>query len=97
MMVGYGALRERYTSRVVLDPSLLRVDVAQISGPFRKLENHWRFTALDGHRCEINFSIVFEFHNRILAAVAARSFEKALLRMTEAFETRAAALSRFPA
>ena len=93
MMVGYRGFREKYTSRVTLDPAALTVDVTQESGPFRKLENHWRFTPLEGDRCEVQFAIDFEFRNRLLGAVAGASFEKALIRMTEAFETRAAALS----
>ena len=44
MAVGYGALRERYTSRVTLDRTALTVDVVEIKGPFKQLENHWRFT-----------------------------------------------------
>ncbi len=54
MAVGYGALREKYTSRVILDPAQLSIDVAQTSGPFRQLENHWRFTpAASG--CQFDF------------------------------------------
>lgn len=34
MLVGYRALRERYTSRVVLDRKNLSIDVAQTKGPF---------------------------------------------------------------
>jgi coenzyme Q-binding protein COQ10 len=98
MMVGYKAFREKYTSRVTLDPAALTVDVAQESGPFRKLENHWRFTPVNGaplepEKCEVQFAIDFEFRNRLLGAVAGASFEKALIRMTTAFEARAAALS----
>lgn len=93
MMVGYKAFREKYTSRVVLDPADLTVDVTQAEGPFRKLENHWRFTPLENGQCEVEFSIDFEFRNRLLAAVAGASFEKALLKMTTAFEARAASLS----
>src|SRR6202000_2276916 len=43
MAVGYGALREKYTSRVVLDPAAHTIAVAQTNGPFKVLENHWRF------------------------------------------------------
>ncbi len=93
MMVGYKAFREKYTSRVVLDPAALTVDVTQAEGPFRKLENHWRFTPLEDGRCEVQFAIDFEFRNRLLGAVAGASFEKALLKMTTAFEARAAILS----
>jgi coenzyme Q-binding protein COQ10 len=93
MMVGYKAFREKYTSKVVLDPAQLTVNVTQADGPFRKLENHWRFVPKGPEACEVNFTIDFEFRNRILGAVAGASFGKALMKMTEAFEARAAALS----
>src|SRR5271156_4421430 len=60
MAVGYGALRERYTSEIRLDPAVRRIDVTQIKGPFKQLENHWQFTPA-GEGCEITFSILFEF------------------------------------
>jgi len=93
MMVGYRGFREKYTSKVVLDPQHRTVDVTQTEGPFRKLENHWRFIPAGSEACDVDFAIDFEFRNRILAAVAGAAFEKALLKMTEAFEARAAALS----
>jgi coenzyme Q-binding protein COQ10 len=93
MMVGYKAFREKYTSQVRLDPANLTVDVTQADGPFRKLENHWRFVPKGPEACEVNFAIDFEFRNRILGAVAGAAFGKALMKMTEAFEARAAVLS----
>lgn len=92
MAVGYGALRERYTSRVELDPPSRSIDVVQTDGPFRQLENHWRFVPEESG-CYVHFSIVFEFRNRMLNAVAARAFGRVMLRMTDAFEARARALS----
>ena len=92
MAVGYGALRERYTSDVKLDPVARTVDVVEIKGPFKCLENHWRFTPTDGG-CEVDFSILFEFKSRLLHGVASHAFEKVMLKMTDAFEARAAALS----
>ncbi len=92
MLVGFGALRERYTSRVVLDAAARTIDVVQTDGPFRQLENHWRFTP-EGEGCRVDFSIAFEFENRLLDAVAGKAFELVLLKMTDAFEARARALS----
>lgn len=92
MAVGYGALRERYTSDVTLDPATRRIDVVQIKGPFKCLENHWRFTPKESG-CEVEFSILFEFRSRLLHGVAGRAFEKVMLKMADAFEARAAALS----
>jgi coenzyme Q-binding protein COQ10 len=95
MLVGYGTFREKYTSRVTLDPAARRIDVVQTDGPFRKLENHWRITP-KAEGCEIDFTIDFEFSNRVMAAVAGAAFEKVLLKMSQAFEARAAALSQGP-
>jgi coenzyme Q-binding protein COQ10 len=92
MAVGYGGLRERYTSEVRLDPEARTIDVVEIKGPFKCLENHWRFTPKD-QGCEVAFSIRFEFNSRLLHNVAGKAFEKVLLKMTDAFEARAAALS----
>ena len=98
MAVGYGALRERYTSEVRLDPKARTIDVIEIEGPFKTLENHWRFTPRKdekgGEGCEVAFSIAFEFSNPLLHGVAGRAFEKVMLKMADAFEARAAALSR---
>jgi len=88
MAVGYGALRERYTIDVKLDPAIRRIDVTQIKGPFKTLENHWQFTPREGG-CEIAFSILFEFKSRLLHSVAGAKFEKVMLKMADAFEARA--------
>jgi coenzyme Q-binding protein COQ10 len=93
MAVGYRALRERYTSRVTLDPAARSIDVVAIAGPFHRLENHWRFTP-EASGTRVDFTVAFEFSNRLLQAAAGSAFEKVLLKMTDAFEARAASLSR---
>jgi coenzyme Q-binding protein COQ10 len=93
MAVGYGPFRERYTSKVSLDPTARKIDVVAIKGPFRKLENHWQFTREDPlngkERCRIDFSIAFEFRNPLMQAAARKAFEAVLLKMTDAFVARA--------
>ena len=88
MAVGYGALRERYTSDVRLDPVERRIDVVQTQGPFKQLENHWRFTP-HAEGCEVEFSILFAFRSRLLHSLAGSAFEKVMLKMADAFEARA--------
>ncbi len=66
--------------------------MVETKGPFKCLENHWRFTPTDGG-CEVDFAIFFEFKSRLLHGVAGHAFEKVMLKMTDAFEARAAALS----
>ncbi len=93
MAVGYRTLRERYTSRVVLDPEARTIDVVAIEGPFHCLENHWRFTR-EGDATKVDFRVMFEFANPLLQMAAGSAFEKVLMKMTDAFEARAASLSR---
>ena len=95
MAVGYGALRERYTSRVLLDSTARTIEVAQLDGPFRVLENRWRFTP-EGQGCRIDFSIAYEFKSRLLNTIAGAAFGKVYVKMADAFEARAKALSNQP-
>lgn len=88
MQVGFSALRERYTSRIVLDPESRRIDVRQVRGVFRELENCWRFTA-EGKGCRIDFFVRFEFRSRLLSMVASSAMSLAVSTMTRAFEERA--------
>ncbi len=93
MTVGFRSFRESYTSRVVLDPAGRTIDVVQTEGPFRQLENHWRFTP-EGERCKVDFSILFELRNPLLNMVVGAAFGRVLLRTTDAFLDRARELSK---
>ena len=95
MAVGYGALRERYTSRVTIDRAAHSIDVVEIKGPFKQLENHWKFVPRD-QGCEVTFHIAFQFANRLLSAAADKAFGKIVLQMADAFEARAKTLSGLP-
>ena len=44
LIIGFRMFRERFTSRVTLDPPG-RIDVTYAEGPFRYLNNHWIFDA----------------------------------------------------
>lgn len=92
MVVGFKALRERYTSRVVLDPQARTISATQTEGVFKYLRNDWRFTP-EGERCRIHFSIEFEFKSKILGAVAGQAFAHVMTRMSSAFEARAKAVA----
>jgi coenzyme Q-binding protein COQ10 len=91
-LVGYRSLRERYISRVELDPAHRRIDVKQTEGPFRRLENHWRFAPAE-EGCRVDFSIEFEFRSRFLGQIAGAALALVMGRMTDSFEARARALS----
>lgn len=89
--VGFSFLRERFATRVRRDPAAHVIDVSLLSGPFRKLENRWRFTEVDGG-ARIDFVIDFEFKVRLLDAFLRANFDKAVNRLITCFEGRARSL-----
>jgi coenzyme Q-binding protein COQ10 len=92
-IVGFRNFRERYTSRVTLDPARFKVDVVQTKGVFRQLETRWQFVP-EGDGCRVAFSIVFEFKSKVLALIAEAALSRVMTKMTQAFEARAKALSK---
>lgn len=91
LIVGFNAFKERFTSRVSKQrPSRICVDY--VEGPLKYLHNEWRFTPVPGGGTELSFSVDFAFKSRIFEALAGQMFDRALRRMTSAFEQRAAAL-----
>lgn len=89
LMVGFKVFRETFTSKVTLHPPG-GIDVEYINGPFRYLNNHWKFIPVDGGAgTEIDFFIDFEFRSRLLQVVATTVFNEAVRRMVGAFEIRA--------
>ena len=96
LVIGFKMIRERFTSRVRLDPANRRIDVAYVEGPFRYLDNHWVFEDHpDG--CLIDFYVDFEFRSRLLQKMMETLFHEAVRRMVAAFEARAHDLYGTPA
>lgn len=91
MLVGFNALREKFTSRVEKQrPSQIKVHY--VDGPLRDLDNVWLIRAIDSGHCEIDFRVEFTFRNAIFERLAGQYFERAFRKMVAAFEERAAAL-----
>lgn len=91
MIVGFKALRETFTSRVVKErPGHVHVDY--IEGPLRFLHNDWRFRPDGAGGVYVEFSVDFAFKNRVFEMLAGQMFDRALRKMISAFETRAASL-----
>ena len=89
MTVGYKAIRETFTSQVVLKPDLREIDVSYVDGPFRYLSNLWRFTDCGDGCCDVYFHIDYEFRSRVLGALMGTMFDRAFRKFSEAFEKRA--------
>ena len=89
MTVAYKLVRETFTSRVTLDRPELRIFVEYLSGPFKRMQNRWRFVPIGKDACEIEFFIDYEFRSRTLAAVMGAVFDAAFRKFAVAFEQRA--------
>lgn len=91
MLVGFNALREKFTSRVEkIRPSEIRVHY--VDGPLRDLDNVWQFRPLDAASCEVEFRVNFTFRNILFEKLAGQYFDRAFRKMVAAFEARAAEL-----
>ncbi len=90
MLVAYKVFREKFRSHVNLNKSDYRIEVEYADGPFRHLQNLWRFEDQAQSGSIIDFEIHFEFKNVFLQTAAKVVFEKAFLRMSDAFIARAA-------
>ena len=95
LMVGFKALRERFTSKVSKQrPASIHVDY--LDGPLKFLRNDWKFSANGEGGTLVDFSIDFEFKSRLFEMVAGQVFDRALRTMIGAFEARAAKLYASP-
>ena len=92
VLVGFTSFREKFGSRVRLDRATHTIVAEYIEGPFKYLKNVWRFEPNGKGGCTIDFDIKFEFKFRVLEKLIGSLFDRAVMKMTDAFENRAAAL-----
>jgi coenzyme Q-binding protein COQ10 len=91
LVVGFNAFKERFTSRVAKQrPERITVDY--VEGPLKYLHNEWTFKPASDGGTELCFAVDFAFKSRLFETLAGSMFDRALRRMTSAFEQRAAAL-----
>jgi len=87
LTIGFKLFRERFTSRVALDRPQM-VHVAYENGPFRYLNNHWKFLPHE-RGCLVDFYVDFEFQSRLLQAAIGVVFNEATRLMVNSFLRRA--------
>jgi coenzyme Q-binding protein COQ10 len=92
LTIGFKMFRESFRSHVALERPH-HVHVRYLNGPFRYLNNHWRFNPVQ-NGTEVDFFVDFEFHSRLLQAVIGTVFNEAVRLMVRAFERRAYVLYR---
>ncbi|MFK0272459.1 coenzyme Q-binding protein COQ10 [Ensifer sp. KUDG1] len=89
MTVGYKAIRETFTTQVLLNKAERTIDVKYIDGPFKYLDNRWRFEPSGEGQSVVHFDIDYEFKSRILGALMGTMFDRAFRMFSDAFEKRA--------
>jgi coenzyme Q-binding protein COQ10 len=91
LVISFKVFRERFTSRVELNPAKREIHTEYLDGPFRYMQSSWRFTETPGG-CEVIFYVDFAFKNKILQQLIGVVFNEAMQRIVRAFEARAEAL-----
>ena len=86
--VGMPGVRQSFTTENTNVPGK-SIDLRLLEGPFRRLEGHWKFAALGPAATRIEFAIVYEFADRILARALDPLFEQMASTMVNAFTRRA--------
>jgi coenzyme Q-binding protein COQ10 len=89
MTVAYKLIYETFTSRVTLDRAGREILVEYLEGPFRKMNNRWRFHPAGEGACDVEFFISYEFRSRALGLLMGTMFDAAFRRFSAAFERRA--------
>lgn len=75
--VGFKGFSESFCTDVVSDRLNGLVEVALVSGPFKRLQNKWNFKSVDDG-CEVSFFIDFEFSSFLLQALLKANFNRAI-------------------
>ncbi len=89
MTMAYKMLSETFTTQVLMNHEALQIDVKYIEGPFKHLDNHWKFKDIEGGKCEVSFLLDYELRSKMLAMAAGAVFDMAFGKFVEAFEKRA--------
>ena len=88
LTIGKSFLNETYKSIIIYDKLADSIQVTNIGGPLKYLENKWFFKQV-AKNSEVDFYINFELKNKILHLLMSKSFNIGLKKIANAFEKRA--------
>ena len=88
LTIGKSFFNETYKSFVIYEKSSDTIQVTNLDGPLKHLENKWFFKE-KGTNSEVDFQIDFELKNKILNMLMIKSFDIGLKKIANAFEKRA--------
>jgi coenzyme Q-binding protein COQ10 len=85
----YRIARERFVTRVVADPTALRVSVNLVEGPFHVLRNVWQMSEREDGSTAIDFELEFQFNNMVLDMLVRANKQRAVQMMIGLFVSEA--------
>jgi len=88
LTIGKGPFKATYKSDVRFNKDTYTIQVANIEGPLKYLDNKWVFLEKDDST-EISFDIDFEIENKFLDIVMSKSFQYGLDKIADSFQKRA--------
>ena len=87
--IGYDQFVYTYRSEVKLHKDKSEINVRNLDGPFKYLENNWKFVTVNESECEIHFKIDFELNITLFDILMRKFFDLAFQKMVDAFISRA--------
>ena len=88
LTIGKGLIKDTYKSDIKYNKKNNTINVKNIDGPLKYLDNNWQFKdALGG--TEIFFDVDFELKNKFLNIIMTKSFQYGLNKIADAFQDRA--------
>ena len=88
LTIGKGPFRDTYKSDVRFNKKDDTINVTNLEGPLKHLQNNWKFKEND-NITEVYFEVDFEIKNKFLNMLMEKSFEFSLNKIADAFQKRA--------
>jgi len=88
LTIGKGPFKATYKSDVKFNKDTDIIQVTNIKGPLKYLDNKWFFLEKDNFT-EISFDIDFEIENKFLNIIMSKSFQYGLDKIADSFQERA--------
>ena len=88
LTIGKRPFIDTYKSDVRYDKKNDSINVTNIDGPLKHLENNWKFVEKD-NLTEVKFDVDFEIKNKFLNLIMEKSFQFGLNKIADAFQKRA--------
>lgn len=86
--INYHHIKQHFTTENKRQPPC-QIDMTLQDGPFRHLDGHWRFIALNESACKIEFKLHYEFSSKFLEKLVGPVFNYIANTFVDAFIQRA--------